>query len=89
MNATTITISWDAPVTLGPLIDIYYVEYKTSCDGGMAINKSLTMGNQTLSVELADVEEASNYTISVTARNSVGDGKTISIWHYTSPTGEQ
>ena len=53
----------------------------------MVISKSLLVDNQTLSVELTDVEEASNYTISVTASNSVGDGQTISTWHYTLPAG--
>ena len=86
VNATAIIVSWGAPNTLGPLIDSYLLQYNTSCEG-LVFSGSLTLGNQTLSVDLTDVEEASNYTISVTARNSVGNGKTVSTWHFTSATG--
>ena len=87
VNTTAITVSWGAPDMLGPLIDSYRIQYSTSCED-VSFNQSLLVDNQTLSVELVDLEESSNYAVSVTASNSAGDGETVTIWHYTLPTGE-
>ena len=85
INATTMVVSWDAPNTLGPLVDVYRIDFSTSCHEEV-ISSTLQFKNHTHSVELT-VEEASNYTITVTASNSVGDGDSISIWHYTPAAG--
>ena len=79
-----IMLSWSFPNTLGPLVDRYIIQYHTTCEDEV-ISKSLVAGNQTKSVELANVSGASSYTISVTAQNAIGDGEMVSIV-YNTPT---
>ena len=86
ISSTTISLSWKAPETLGPLVDMYHIHYSTQC-GGQEISKTISVNNQTLGLELTVLEEAQTYTISLTAENAVGSGKTVTILGKTESTG--
>ena len=40
---------------------------------------SISVNNQTLSLELTVLEESQTYTISLTAENSLGSGETVTV----------
>ena len=82
LHPSTITISWSSPNVLGPLIDHYTISYTTTCENEV-ISRNITANNQTESVELADVQGASTYSISIAAQNAIGEGETVTVLHDT------
>lgn len=85
-GTTTAIVSWTPPDEFGQLVESFVIQYSTSCKGHV-MNDSLSMDSQALSVQLTDLEEGQNYTISVTATSADGNGEPVTVSYLTPSIG--
>ena len=87
IQSTSITLTWNQPT--GDIVDSYIITYSfTIRVCGVTGGSTVMVGGSSREYTLTDLEENSDYTISITARNEAGDSPpTTTIMAATSRAG--
>ena len=87
IQSTSITLTWSQPT--GDIVDSYIITYSfTIRVCGVPGGSTVMVGGSSREYTLTDLEENSDYTISITARNEAGDSPpTTTIMATTSRAG--
>ena len=87
IQSTFITLTWSQPT--GDIVDSYIITYSfTIRVCGVTGGSTVMVGGSSREYTLTDLEENSDYTISITARNEAGDSPpTTTIMATTSRAG--
>ena len=87
VTATTISLSWSVP---SGSVDSYMVTWERNTSGDCPVenrgNRTFTNGYSSYTIE--ELEENSNYTITLTAINAAGSAVSDSVTRLTRETGE-